>query len=135
MKVAKTTSTMRRRIIAIVVILGMTGGYWGILQSLVWAKMVIDYARTAPLQTALVETFDGEHPCPMCKAIQKAKESQQRLEMAQPTLKLEAWLPRAAAAAPPDRPWSWMPAPGDAAGPSHTDPPPVPPPRLPSRPV
>jgi hypothetical protein len=41
-----------------------------VLQVVAWANMIVDYSRDADLSDAIEMTFDGEHPCPMCKAIQ-----------------------------------------------------------------
>jgi hypothetical protein len=39
--------------------------------------MLIDYSQTAGgLATGISQTFDGEHPCSMCKAVKKAKQEQ-----------------------------------------------------------
>ncbi len=36
--------------------------------------MLVRYAQSAPtLATALVETFGGEHPCDLCRIIEKGK--------------------------------------------------------------
>lgn len=52
---------------------------WALLQSAAWVSMLIKYARTLPLAQAVSMTFDGEHPCHLCQAIQagKAKERQE----------------------------------------------------------
>jgi len=52
----------------------MMGGHWFILQSVAWAKMVMDYSRQTSVQQALSETFDGEHPCDLCKKISRARD-------------------------------------------------------------
>lgn len=40
--------------------------------------MLVRYAQSAPtLATALVETFDGAHPCNLCRVIQKGKAADQ----------------------------------------------------------
>lgn len=52
------------------------GGPWAVLQTVAWTNMVIDYAQQAPVSEALAKTFDGNHPCGLCKKITKAKESE-----------------------------------------------------------
>jgi hypothetical protein len=32
--------------------------------------MTVEFARTAPISEALQKTFDGEHPCALCLAVQ-----------------------------------------------------------------
>jgi hypothetical protein len=58
-------------VVAILVI--STGIHWMALQTVAWAGMIVCYSERAPLRTALAETFDGNHPCPLCKAIAKGK--------------------------------------------------------------
>lgn len=41
-----------------------------VLQVVAWAGMIVNYSRDAEISEAFEMTFDGEHPCPMCKAIQ-----------------------------------------------------------------
>ena len=58
--------------IAIVAALACSIGlHWGFLQSAAWVGMVIHYSQDAPLKEALVKTFDGKHPCALCKEIAK----------------------------------------------------------------
>ena len=37
-------------------------------------KMVVAYSQTEGVQEGLKRTFDGEHPCEMCRMISQAKE-------------------------------------------------------------
>ena len=55
------------------------GAHWGVLQIAAWASMVSVYSAEKGLVVGLKETFDGEHPCAMCKKIStaKGKDSQQ----------------------------------------------------------
>jgi len=51
------------------------GLHWAALQSIAWVGMLITYSHHQSVATAVAETFDGDHPCPLCKAIHKAEES------------------------------------------------------------
>ena len=51
----------------------LCGGSLGLLQTIAWTGMLISRAQTAPLSTAIATTFDGQHPCPLCKMIQEQK--------------------------------------------------------------
>ena len=44
-----------------------------LLQVVAWSDMVVSYSRDNSLADAVEMTFDGEHPCPMCKVIEKAQ--------------------------------------------------------------
>ncbi len=46
------------------------------LQSVAWANMIRNYSHETNFKTALSETFDGNHPCPLCRFIQKERSSQ-----------------------------------------------------------
>src|SRR4051812_10809220 len=47
----------------------LLGGHWAVLQTVAWAAMVCDFAKTDAMPVALAKTFDGEHACAMCQAI------------------------------------------------------------------
>ena len=49
------------------------GGPWAVLQTVAWTKMIVDYSQGTTLGEAVAKTFDGEHPCALCKKISKAK--------------------------------------------------------------
>lgn len=52
----------------------IAGGHWAILQSVAWSQMLTDYAReTGSVITAVEQTFDGEHPCALCRQIASAR--------------------------------------------------------------
>jgi hypothetical protein len=50
-------------------------GHWVALQSIAWVGMLITYSHSGSVATAVVDTFDGNHPCPLCNAIHKAEQS------------------------------------------------------------
>ena len=54
------------------------GLHWGFLQSVAWMGMVVSYSHDATVGEALVKTFDGKHPCPLCQAIAKGKKSEKQ---------------------------------------------------------
>ena len=47
--------------------------------------MAVNFAQTDPLDLALKKTFDGKHPCRICKTVEEGRKSDQK----QPTLKVE----------------------------------------------
>jgi hypothetical protein len=49
-----------------------TGGHWLVLQSVAWTGMLLEYSQESSFGTAMQKTFDGEHPCDLCKTIQGA---------------------------------------------------------------
>jgi hypothetical protein len=54
------------------------GGHWLGLQSIAWAKMIVDYSQSCSIAQAVAYTFDGEHPCDMCKHINKARSGEKK---------------------------------------------------------
>jgi hypothetical protein len=54
------------------------GGHWFCLQSAAWAKMVVTYSQYCSFGTAIAKTFDGNHPCDLCKHISKARETEKK---------------------------------------------------------
>ena len=72
------------------------GAHWAVLQTVAWTGMIVSYSRDASFTEALSKTFDGQHPCCMCKMIQKgrAEETKQEGQQAKPGSKQEpgiAW--------------------------------------------
>jgi hypothetical protein len=56
------------------------GLHWAFLQVVAWTGMVVTYSQTAPVSEAVAKTFDGRHPCKLCKEIDQAKKSEKRNE-------------------------------------------------------
>jgi hypothetical protein len=76
-------------VLLIVVLLASMGGHWVVLQTVAWMGMVVTYSEHTPLKKALVKTFDGKHPCSLCKAIAAAKKSEKKTGFVLQTQKLE----------------------------------------------
>jgi hypothetical protein len=60
-------------IISVAAMLNVCGGQWLVLQSVAWTGMLIKYSQQDGLAQAVAETFDGDHPCDICKGIQREK--------------------------------------------------------------
>lgn len=56
------------------------GLHWGLFQSVAWVGMVVSYSQEGTVGEALVKTFDGKHPCALCKAIAKGKQTEKKSE-------------------------------------------------------
>ncbi len=54
------------------------GLHWEILQSVAWVGMVINYSQGASVSEGLAKTFDGKHPCCLCKLVDSAKKSENK---------------------------------------------------------
>ena len=62
------------------------GGPLAMLQGVAWVKMVHDFSKTVSLTQAVEKTFDGKHPCPLCKKIASARTSEEKAPV---TVKVE----------------------------------------------
>ena len=80
------------RWLAVVTLTFALGGHWAVLQSVAWMTMVAEYSQTAPLKEALVKTFNGKHPCSICKFVDSGKRSEQRHEIQKLLTKLDFFL-------------------------------------------
>lgn len=73
----------------ILALLSATGAQWAVLQSVAWATMLTRNARMESLSEAVSQTFDGQHPCPICLGIAKARQAQHKTDMQTASQKLE----------------------------------------------
>ena len=64
----------------IVAMLAITGGHWVALQTVAWTTMLADNLRTGSLKEAVAQTFDGEHPCALCKKIVAGKKAEKKTD-------------------------------------------------------
>ncbi|MEI9960299.1 MAG: hypothetical protein WDM76_03960 [Limisphaerales bacterium] len=76
-------------VLMIVALLAATGGHWAALQTVAWTTMLAENLHSGSVSDALVKTFDGRHPCPLCKAITAGKESEKKSEFTPQLKKLE----------------------------------------------
>ncbi|MDB6032696.1 MAG: hypothetical protein JWM16_3034 [Verrucomicrobiales bacterium] len=58
-----------------------TGGHWVLLQSVAWVGMAIHFTETDGFATAIQKTFDGKHPCKLCKVVEEGRKSTPEHEM------------------------------------------------------
>lgn len=64
------------------------GLHWAALQSAAWVGMAVSYSiEKGSLTEGLSDTFDGEHPCPLCRAVQKGVDTEQKSPKEQAPLK------------------------------------------------
>jgi hypothetical protein len=115
-------------LLLILALLGATGTHWVMLQSVAWATMLADNARTGSLGEAVVKTFDGKHPCKLCRGIAQGRQSENK-SLVQLELKKLEFVPQSLAfdvRAPRAFPLPFGP---DATAPWFAHAPPVPPPR------
>jgi len=59
------------------------GFHWDLLQSVAWVGMIVNYSARGTLEEAVSKTFDGRHPCPLCKLIHAGKSSEKKSDAQQ----------------------------------------------------
>ena len=77
------------KIAVVFALIATVGAHWALLQTVAWTTMLAGNLRSRPLAEAVAYTFDGKHPCTLCKAIAAGKKSEQKSESTSPTPKLE----------------------------------------------
>ena len=76
-------------ILLIIAFMGATGSHWAVLQTVAWTNMFVDNATEEPLSSALIKTFDGHHPCALCKQIDQGRQSEKKADSQPETKKPE----------------------------------------------
>ncbi len=74
-----------RSVLHILLVLALAGAanlHLPMLQVVAWTGMLASYSQDRSMAEAVEMTFDGEHPCPMCKAIKKQQEQKPDLKCA-----------------------------------------------------
>jgi hypothetical protein len=77
------------KIFLVLALVAMLGAHWALLQTVAWTTMLADNLCTQSVKEAVTETFDGNHPCPICKAIAAGKQSEKKTEFSFQSQKLE----------------------------------------------
>jgi hypothetical protein len=116
------------RFLVIAALCFAVGLHWYALQSIAWTTMMLEYSKDAPFKEALAKTFDGQHPCSLCHAVQTGKKSEQK-NNAQVVTKIDLYC--AASANPRVQDFLPFDYPADATPPiARADSPLTPPPRF-----
>jgi len=77
------------RLVLIVTLVLTTGLHWAFLQSVAWTVMLADNLNHGSVAQAVERTFDGKHPCSLCKAIAAGKQSEHKAQFTVQLKKLE----------------------------------------------
>ena len=108
---------------------GSIGAHWTFLQSVAWVGMVVSYSQeSSSLAEALVKTFDGKHPCKLCKFVAAEKKSEKKQDAQFKISKIDL-LPAGCSnfVFTPPLPGHCFPV--SSLPPDHVEAPPTPPPR------
>lgn len=75
------------RILLVAALMISIGAQWAVLQSAAWLGMAVTYTvKEGSLSEGLSQTFDGDHPCPLCNLVEEGQKKEQKL----PTKKADA---------------------------------------------
>jgi hypothetical protein len=77
------------KIFIVIALAAMLGAHWTLLQTVAWTTMLANNLQSNSFQAAAEKTFDGKHPCCLCKAIAAGKKSEKKNEIATLAQKLE----------------------------------------------
>lgn len=118
-----------QRIVGVCLLIAAVGGHWFVLQSAAWVSMLVKYSENAPFREAVLKTFDGQHPCKMCKAVAEGKKSESNKTLVKLEIKLDFTLQASAQLLFPPQFDAHCTAP-DFLSPRLRASPPLPPPRM-----
>jgi hypothetical protein len=96
-------ATRFARLLVVLALVVSIGGHWALLQSVAWTQMLVERTQAASFGEAVKTTFDGAHPCAMCKRINDGKQKEQQPEQALLKVKLDVICERALVAVFPPR--------------------------------
>lgn len=81
------------RFLLIGTLLVSMGGHLALLQTIAWGNMLVDYSSNGSFSEAVGKTFDGEHPCHLCKVVKKSKSEEKRKPLLKSEMKWEVAMP------------------------------------------
>jgi hypothetical protein len=77
------------KVLVVFALVTTLGAHWALLQTVAWTTMLANNLESTSLHAAMAKTFDGQHPCCLCKAIAAAKKSQEKNQFIVEKLRLE----------------------------------------------
>ena len=73
-------------VLTLVLTLGL---HWALLQTVAWSNMLAHNLQRGSIAEAWTKTFDGKHPCELCKQIAAGKKAEKRAQFPTLAKKLE----------------------------------------------
>ncbi len=70
------------KFLAVVCALYVSGAHWCALQTFAWTGMLVSRAQTSTVTEAVATTFDGDHPCALCQAVEEAQKREKENDSA-----------------------------------------------------
>ena len=84
--------TRLAKLIVVFAAVQILGGHWLALQSVAWIGMLASYSHGQTLVVAIEKTFDGAHPCGLCKVVKTGRTEEQKQQVVKMIVKLDAVL-------------------------------------------
>jgi hypothetical protein len=81
------------KMILVLTLVVSLGGHHALLQTIAWGNMFVTFSSQDSFSEAVEKTFDGKHPCELCKVVEKSKESEERKPLLKAEMKMEIALP------------------------------------------
>jgi hypothetical protein len=69
------------RVVTISALCCAIGLQWVALQSIAWTAMIVDYSKHGSLCQAIAQTFDGAHPCSLCRIVNRGKTAEKKSDL------------------------------------------------------
>src|SRR5579862_4747213 len=77
------------KLLVVLLLVTTLGMHWALLQTLAWTTMMAENLQTTSFSEALAKTFDGKHPCCLCKVVKAGENSEQKKEFSVTAFKPE----------------------------------------------
>ena len=77
------------RLLLIAALLASCGAHWLVLQSIAWTAMLVENSQRTSLVEAVKRTFDGAHPCDLCKQIATGQQHEKKSDAPAFTSRIE----------------------------------------------
>lgn len=61
--------TWLKRVGVVYLVVALVGGEWWVVQTVAWSRMVVAYTASYGVREGVTRTFDGDHPCSLCLAV------------------------------------------------------------------
>ena len=62
------------RILVVVTLFIALEGHLIVFQAIAWGGMLLTYSQSTTIEEGIARTFDGKHPCKLCKSIEKSRQ-------------------------------------------------------------
>jgi hypothetical protein len=69
------------------------GGHFALVQTFAWGNMLMEYSHGSSVREAARKTFNGEHPCHLCKLVKESKKQEEKKPLLKAAAKMEVALP------------------------------------------